>query len=189
VTHSYSVNLKEVIWLCLSNHITANWSHACFFNELSIKWLDLACILSVNDLSFNLWNLSISTDLYLSYFLLHYSWHSSAFITTTNLVLLLLYFQIIQLSITSIPYSHSNSSSSSSTSSKINLISTLKFFYIFQTNFQSKVCFFYLCYLCSRVSVCVLTILYITEIFQVIYLSIIMTNILNQDLAPICDKF
>jgi hypothetical protein len=43
--------------------------------------------------------------------------------------------------------------------------------------------FFYLCYLCSSVSMCVLTILYITAIFQVIYTSIIMTNLLNQDLA------
>ena len=156
------------------------------FSEMSIKWLDLACILSVNDLSFNLWNLSISTDLYLSYFsssllLTFISFHYNNQLSTITTILsnhipstlyhiytlFSLKFIIIIINIikNQLWYQPSNSSIS------------------FKQIFNQRYVFFYLCYLCSRVSVCVLTILYITAIFQVIYLSIIMTNILNQDLA------
>ncbi len=133
----------------------------------------------MNDLLFNIFRLSISTDSYLSYF------SSSLLSTSTNFcynnqlstilsnhipsILQHLYFILTQLC-------HHHQSTT--------LKSTLKFTSIFKTNFWPKVCFLYLCYLCSSVSMCVLTFLYITAIFQVIYTSIIMTNILNQDLAP-----
>jgi hypothetical protein len=130
----------------------------------------------MNDLLFNIFRLSISTDisLYFSSSLLstsiNFCYNNQLSIILSNHIPSTLYNIYILFSlkfVIIINLQPSNQPSNSPLPLKSILV---------------KGMFFYLCF-SVVVSMYVYSLLYITAIFQVIYTSIIMTNLLNQDLA------